>query len=65
MKKNSELAGLKNIGPTIEKRLNEIGIKSRSDLEKVGAANAYRMIRDRNPARRCLSATTCIRCRAR
>lgn len=51
MKKNSDLAGLKNIGPTIEKRLNEIGIKSRGDLERVGAANAYKMIRDRNPGR--------------
>ncbi|MGI0019718.1 MAG: TfoX/Sxy family protein [Nitrososphaera sp.] len=51
MKKKSGLAGLKNIGPTIEKRLNEIGIKNKSDLEKVGAAKAHRMIRDRNPGK--------------
>lgn len=40
----SELAGLKNIGKTVEKRLSEIGIRSRPDLEKIGAAKAYEML---------------------
>ena len=48
MKKKSELVGLKNIGPTIEKRLNEVGIMSRADLEKVGAAQAYMKIKMKN-----------------
>jgi DNA transformation protein len=50
MKKKSGLAGLKNIGPTIEKRLNEIGITSRADLERVGAAPAYLKIKKKNPS---------------
>lgn len=44
MKKKSELSLLKNIGPTIEKRLNEIGIYTRADLERIGPAQAYRWI---------------------
>lgn len=43
------LAQLKNIGKTIEKRLNEIDIHTREDLARVGAVDAYRMIRDRHP----------------
>lgn len=40
-KRKSELSRLKNIGPTIEKRLNEIDVYTRSDLERVGPVNAY------------------------
>ncbi|HEU4606403.1 MAG TPA: TfoX/Sxy family protein [Nitrososphaera sp.] len=49
MKKQSGLSGLKNIGPTIEKRLNEIGVYNRQDLKRVGAAGAYRKIRAKYP----------------
>ena len=44
MKKKSELSLLKNIGPSIEGRLNEIGIYTRADLERIGPAQAYRWI---------------------
>ncbi|MFX3625910.1 MAG: TfoX/Sxy family protein [bacterium] len=39
----------KNIGATIEKRLNEIGVNSIDDLAKIGAANAYKKIKDNYP----------------
>lgn len=47
----SELARLRNIGPTIEKRLNEIGIYTRADLEHVGPAKACQWIRRHYPDR--------------
>jgi DNA transformation protein len=43
------LAELTNIGPTIENRLNEIGVRSRSDLKKLGAVAAYLRIRAKHP----------------
>ena len=49
MKEKSELARLKNIGPTIERRLNEIGVYTRSDLERIGPAEAYRWICRNHP----------------
>jgi len=47
-KKKSDLAQLKNIGPTVEKRLNAVGIHSRTDLERIGPAEAYKRIRAQN-----------------
>ena len=44
MNKKSELSRLTNIGPTIEERLNEIGVYTRSDLERIGPAKAYQWI---------------------
>ena len=44
MNKKSELSRLTNIGLTIEKRLNEIGVYTRSDLERIGPAKAYQWI---------------------
>ena len=44
MKKKSEHSHQKNIGTTIEKRLNEINIYTRSDLERIGPAKAYQRI---------------------
>lgn len=44
-KRRSELGQLKNIGPTVEKRLNEVGIHTRADLERLGPAEAYKRIR--------------------
>jgi DNA transformation protein len=40
----TELSRLANIGPTIERRLNEIGVRNRADLEALGPAEAYRRI---------------------
>ncbi len=45
----NKLSELKNIGPTIEKRLNEIGIQSKKDLERIGPAKAYQRIRQKYP----------------
>jgi DNA transformation protein and related proteins len=37
----SQLVGLKNIGPTIARRLMAVGIHSRDDLRRIGPALAY------------------------
>ncbi len=42
--RRSELSRLKNIGPTIERRLNEVGIYAKQQLVEVGAVKAYQMI---------------------
>ncbi|MGI9304030.1 MAG: TfoX/Sxy family DNA transformation protein [Gammaproteobacteria bacterium] len=49
--KKSGLGELKNIGKAVEKRLNEIGIHSRYDLEMIGAAKAYQKLSVRHPGR--------------
>lgn len=38
---------LKNIGPTVARRLHEVGIHSREDLEALGPVEAYKRIRAR------------------
>lgn len=43
------LTELKNIGPTIKKRLNEIGIHTVADLKKIGPVKAYRRICQTHP----------------
>jgi DNA transformation protein and related proteins len=48
-KRKSELATLKNIGVTIEQRLNEIGVFSRADLAKLGPVEAYQGIKENYP----------------
>jgi DNA transformation protein len=46
---SEDLAQLQNIGPTIRKRLNEIGIYTRADLQRVGPVKAYRRICENYP----------------
>ena len=46
---NQDVAALRNIGPTIARRLNEIGIHTREDLKRVGPVTAYRRIRENCP----------------
>ena len=46
---NSDLTSLKNIGSTIQKRLQEIGINSKNDLKKMGPVLAYQNIQSKNP----------------
>jgi DNA transformation protein len=46
--KNS-LNGAKNIGSTIIKRLNEIGVYSLSDLAELSPVKAYKKICEQNP----------------
>jgi len=44
----SDLSSLKNIGPTIQKRLQEIGVNSKKDLKKIGPVTAYQKIQSKN-----------------
>lgn len=41
---SEELSGLRNIGPTVRNRLNEIGVHTRADLERLGSVEAYKRI---------------------
>ncbi len=47
----NRLKGAKNIGPTILKRLNEVGIHSLADLAEITPAKAYQKICARHPDR--------------
>lgn len=52
MKNNNDkddLSSLKNIGPTIQKRLQEIGINTKDDLKRIGPVLAYQKIQSKNP----------------
>ena len=49
MSQNKKLTDLKNIGKKIAGRLTEVGIFTESDLKRVGAVGAHRMIRERYP----------------
>ena len=49
--RKSELSSLKNIGATVEKRLNDIGVFSENDLKKMGAVKAYQKIKQKNPSK--------------
>ena len=42
--KSSDLVGLRNLGPTVIRRLAEVGIHSKHDLQRIGAAEVYRRI---------------------
>ena len=43
------LIKLKNIGPKIASRLNEIGVNSRKDLQRIGAVEAHKQIKRNYP----------------
>jgi DNA transformation protein len=46
---SNSLKGAKNIGATIEKRLNEIGVFSLADLAQITPVTAYQSICRQNP----------------
>ncbi len=46
---STPLISLQNIGKKTEKHLNEIGVYSLEDLEKLGALNAWKKIRSNYP----------------
>lgn len=48
---NQDLSSLKNIGPTIQKRLQEIGINTKDDLKRIGPVSAYQKIQSKNPGK--------------
>lgn len=43
----SEISSLRNLGGKTERWLNDLGIFTRSDLERVGSVEAYRNLRER------------------
>jgi DNA transformation protein len=46
MKAPSALTQLTNIGTTLARALQEIGVRSREDLQRMGAVAAYQRMRD-------------------
>lgn len=48
---SDNLKGAKNIGPTIEKRLNEIGVFSLTDLARMTPVKAYQKICKLHPGK--------------
>jgi DNA transformation protein len=48
---NNSLKGAKNIGNTILKRLNEIGVYSLADLADMSPVKAYKKICEQNPGK--------------
>lgn len=49
---SNHLKGAKNIGVTLEKHLNEIGVFSLADLARMTPVNAYLRISKQNPHKR-------------
>ena len=47
--KQQSVSLLKNIGPTIARRLSAVGIRTRNDLERVGPARVFQRVRERHP----------------
>ena len=43
----SELSALRNLGGKSEQWLNEIGVFSRDDLERLGSVEVYRLLKQR------------------
>lgn len=49
MSQERQLTDLKNIGPIIARRLNEIGVYSEDELRKVGSVEAHRRLKEKYP----------------
>jgi DNA transformation protein and related proteins len=47
----TSLKAAKNIGPTILKRLNDIGVYSLADLAEMTSVKAYKKIGEQNPGK--------------
>lgn len=45
----TKLKGLTNIGPTIADRLEQVGVVTVADLQRLTPAGAYKLVRDNNP----------------
>lgn len=43
---NERLSGLMNLGPAMERMLITVGIKDATDLEQIGAVEAYARLRE-------------------
>lgn len=47
MNRVSELSSLRNLGGRSEQWLNEIGVFTRSDLERIGSVEIFRVLKER------------------
>ena len=47
MRRESELSSLRNLGGRSEQWLNDIGVFTRSDLERIGSVEVYRILKER------------------
>lgn len=47
---NPAVGDLKNIGPTVARRLQGVGIRTKDDLARVGPVTAYCEMKQRHPA---------------
>lgn len=45
--RHSEIGSLRNLGGKSERWLNEIGVYTRGDLERLGSVEIYRLLKDR------------------
>lgn len=59
----NDLKGAKNIGATIEKRLNEIGVLSLADLAEITPVKAYQTICKQNPDKTFQFVIICTHCK--
>ena len=50
-RKQSDLIGLRNLGPTIIKRLAEVGVHTKRESQRLGAVEIYRRICVSSPGR--------------
>jgi DNA transformation protein len=48
-RKDKKLSELKNIGKTVETRLNEIGVFTKKDLELITPSEAYKKMKENYP----------------
>jgi DNA transformation protein and related proteins len=46
-----KLSELKNIGKTVEKKLNSVGIFTESDLQKLGSVKVYKLLKANEPGK--------------
>ncbi len=49
--KASTLSQLKNIGKTVETRLNEIGVYTKANLKQLGSVKAYQRLSQKQPGK--------------
>ena len=46
------LTNLQNIGKTLAQKLNDIGIRSESDLKRIGSVKAYKWLQNKEPTKK-------------
>ena len=62
MSKVTRLSQLKNIGKTSERLLNQVGIQTVEDLERVGVVEAWKQVKAIEPSANLVGLYACARC---